>query len=717
MSVRPQPASRRPGVRDDTLVLGDRPLRPSVLRAATSRFRDLVWDLTPALHHQHHRKLVLNFASMPEQFRLVAKELYFALLAGEPTPGRRRPHIATIRGSFSAMLAFLQWADRRGVMSLGALTAEDLNAYQEHLLKQRGGKAGGAAGWRQKHRHAVRLFWIYRGGLATDRLSFDPGALDAWDDESCWAGRRENRTERIPEAVLGPLLGWALRWVDDFSDDVARAYQEWLALSANSQANRIRRDLPPTASGEVRVRLEALLARYRAERRPLPRVRGDRPVPARVPQRDTSTWVNASHLARELNCAPAALREAPMVALLEEAIAEVGLSDGTWLRAEVHGRINGRPWRGPIAYEEVPELARLLQTACYILIAYLSGMRDGEVKHLRRGCLATRRDNTGRAYRWTVTSQAFKGEANPEGVEATWVVGEPVGRAVGVLERLQPSHQHLLFARLVSSRYFHRGSANDATSTPQTRRDLEAFVDWVNTYCDANGLTDLIPLVAGQRWHLTTRQFRRTLAWFIARRPGGVIAGAIAYRHHSVQLFEGYAGTSRSGFRAEVEAEQALERGERLLAMVEGYEHRRLGGPAAEEARVRLEELRRHAYGFAGTVVTDQRRLQLIMRRHDPSVFPGRFVTCVFNPDKALCLRPSGDRHGPVLPDCRPLDCRNVALTPSNLAAWREQLARLDQALAPADVLAPYLRHRLTEQRDRVARFLAEHDHPCEAPA
>jgi STAS domain len=44
-----------------------------------------------------------------------------------------------------------------------------------------------------------------------------------------------------------------------------------------------------------------------------------------------------------------------------------------------------------------------------------------------------------------------------------------------------------------------------------------------------------------------TRQFRRPLAWHIARRPGGVIAGALPYRHHAIHLFEGYAGTSDSG--------------------------------------------------------------------------------------------------------------------------------------------------------------------------
>ena len=67
---------------------------------------------------------------------------------------------------------------------------------------------------------------------------------------------------------------------------------------------------------------------------------------------------------------------------------------------------------------------------------------------------------------------------------------------------------------------------------------------WVNAYCAAQGFTKAIPDVGGQPAKVATAQFRRTLAWFIARRPGGSIAGAIAYRHHSVQMFEGYAEVS-----------------------------------------------------------------------------------------------------------------------------------------------------------------------------
>ena len=41
---------------------------------------------------------------------------------------------------------------------------------------------------------------------------------------------------------------------------------------------------------------------------------------------------------------------------------------------------------------------------------------------------------------------------------------------------------------------------------------------------------------------------RRTIAWHIANRPFGTIAGMIQYKHASVAAFEGYAGSSRSGF-------------------------------------------------------------------------------------------------------------------------------------------------------------------------
>jgi hypothetical protein len=68
----------------------------------------------------------------------------------------------------------------------------------------------------------------------------------------------------------------------------------------------------------------------------------------------------------------------------------------------------------------------------------------------------------------------------------------------------------------------------------------------------------LHPLVRNHRWRLTTSHFRRTLAWFIARRPGGVIAGAIQYRHQKIQMFEGYAKAREFHQTGEVSAGRLL---------------------------------------------------------------------------------------------------------------------------------------------------------------
>jgi hypothetical protein len=336
------------------------------------------------------------------------------------------------------------------------------------------------------------------------------------------------------------------------------------------------------------------------------------------------------------------------------------------------------------------------------------------IKHMTRGCLSTWRDETGTPVRHKVTSLAFKGEDSVHGVQATWIVNGSVARAVQVLQQLQPASQPLLFAVPPTSRGYGKDKANPVKTSNSTNRDLAAFVDWVNHYCAQHGLPEAIPDVNAARWRLMTRQFRRTLAWFIARQPGGVIAGAIQYRHLSVQMFEGYAGTSASGFRQEVEAEQAIQRGEKLADLIANPTNRQLTGPAAEQAHARLAGFQAHAQ-FNGKVIPDRKRLQRLIHKHDPNIHSGQYVTCVYNPDRALCRR-HDEQAGPSLPDCQPLACRNVALTRENIDALTDWLATIDRALLVGDALAPYLRDRLQRRRDEVARFLTAYQPPAEAP-
>ncbi|WP_405625860.1 hypothetical protein OG933_06635 [Streptomyces sp. NBC_00016] len=684
------PKSDLAAIPPTAFVLRSRPLRDHIELVTTSRFSDNIWVLTPAVHQVHKRQISLHFLDVPIQFRQTVKELFFALLVIDLPPGHKESRVVTIYARFLKIKKFLVWVAQRGGTALDALTPQDLLDFRAHIKSERNSRGNDLA-----KLASVRLLWQFRSKLTSGTLPLDPHPL--WFDATVHGRRqmsqaRENRTPRIPEQVLAPLMTWALRWVEDFADDVLQARSDWADLQATVP------DVDRTRGVTTR-RLSALLSEYRADRRPLPRVgRTPKPIRGRAP-------VNLNHLAREAGVHQETIRQQHRYwHLIQEALDDVGLDNATYLRTPIRASLDSEPWLRAVATDDIGTLLRRLQSACYIVIAYLSGMRDAEIKHLERGCLQRWCDEDGEPIRYKLTSQAFKGENTPLGVQATWVVNATVARAVDVLERLVPVPQRLLFASPPVPKRT-RGKPKESHATVN---DINAFSAWVNDYCAERRRSDGIPTVDGRPWRFTTRQFRRTLAWSIARQPGRSIAGAIQYRHHSVQMFEGYAGTSSSGFRQEVEAEQAFTRGDQLCDLVLDATPGRLAGPAGEEAEARLKAIARDVQ-FPGKVIADRKRLQRHITRHDPHVYPGEFVTCVYNPDRALCRRAETD--GPSLQHCQPLACRNVALTTSNIDAFRRWLVQMEERLGDP-TMAPYLRGRLAQRRDEVAQFLADNDIP-----
>lgn len=682
-----------PRPEDDVFVLHGRPLRPGVLLDQTPRLRDDVWPLHAAVFQQHASSWHLNFLAIPEFYREVTKEIAYAMLSGTLPAGESRRAISTTRTTFCEFKRLFTWLHDRAMTAgqrppeLIELTPADLMDYRRHIDRvvphhER----------RRFARSAVRYFWRYRTVLASDRLTFDPADLDFWGEPHP-QGTHENTTDRVPEEVLGPLLGWSLRFINDFAPDILAVNQYWLARREYPRPNKLPLHQANTA-------LRQLLDDHLAYQRPLPGYRGR---------------VNLLFLAERLDCHRRVLYRRKDE--IDEVAAVVGIASGSYFPLPVTGQLDGQSWIDGIATDiahphSLARLARMLQAAAYVVIAFLSGMRDSEVKHLQPQCLEIERDADGRPFRWKLTSLAFKGERDPHGVKATWIVGQPVTQAIDVLQQLQPPGTSMLFAQLqhgpgsgVASR-----SASTVILSRTTNIQLNEFARWINNYCHQRNRQDLIPLVNGQPFRLTTRQFRRSLAWFIARQPGGAIAGAIQYRHLSVQMFEGYAGTSESGFRTEVESEQALARGENLLAMIDAHEHHGLNGPAANEAATRLERLGEQAR-YQGMVITDRQRLLRLMRRDDPAIYPGRYATCVHKHETALCQqhRDSQGKPHPNLGDCRPLACRNVALNTGNLDALHEEITSLDQRLSTPPPLPPLLHHQLQRRRDDIAAFIDRH--------
>lgn len=670
----------------DRFVLRGRQLRDGADLSSTSRFNEDVWSLTPAILLEHNTSRTIYFATIQPRDRPALKMVLDTMLSGELPAGELPCTPNSIYTHFAQIRRFLNWLQQHRdrieqPLPIHEITANDLAGYPVHLKA-----AGASVGAQRMALYAPRYLWRYRTVLDGLGLTVDPATVPGWSLPHAY--RAENLTDRIPETVLGPLIGWAARFVEDFSPDILTAHQSWLNRRATHRpAGRL-------AEPEGITAFNKMMNDYLAANRPLPGRNGK---------------VNDYFLATTIGCRRSVIDRYRRT--VDAVAAKVGVSDRTDYWIDITGRIDGSPWIAAIntdfrAADGLATVGRMLQAACYILIAYLSGMRDSEVKHLQRQCLRTQLDADGHPYRWTVTSLAFKGESNPAGATATWMIGRLAARAVDILHKLQSPDAAYLFAPLPHSQGNGPAnrSQNSALTSATTNRQLNNFVVWINNYGREHGRSDGIPALDGRDVPIATRQFRRTLAWFVARQPGGSIAGAIQYRHLSIQMFEGYAGTSDSGFRAEVEAEQALTRGEYFAAAINDHHHETFSGPAAAEARQRLE-LFADRTRYAGQTITDRHRLARLVSKHDPAIYPGKYATCVFNPDRALC-QPKPGTTAPLIGNCKPLDCKNVALDAANIAALHSEIQTLDEHLAARPTLPPLLHARLRSRREEIAVFL-----------
>ncbi len=699
----------------DTPVLADRRLNPNS-RQPPSVFADDWWDITPGLFEAHIPNARMSFTAVPDRFRDGAKHYIWQLInhddPNQRTTRGRRLALRSIALALPRLAAFLHWLDAHDIARVADVTAEDLDAYAAAVAALEATAA---------HRRCllveVRRLWSYQSLLPDDlRLPQAP----PWGDDrpSNLVGgakhSRENLTPRLAADTTQTLLMWCLRLVEDFADDIVTAYHEYLHLWGRSPSARNKAHgytAEHTSTRQAESALRSWLQRLHQAGDGLP----SRPGP------DGQQRVDWAHLCRLFDIDDYAFRpQRPLRRLVEDS--RLPLTGPALLDTPITGRLHDRPWRTTrIRYDEAAELARALSTAAAVVIAYLTGMRTGEVLNLERGC-AGHDPVTGL---WFVTGKHWKtardhhGNKIPEGEQRPdpWTTIQPVAHAITALERLHP-HQLLFSAELHPARIdqtharpeqhrqlrFGQGrTARDLT------RDISNLIKWINNHCARQSLPDQrIP--ADPHGPVTGSRFRRTLAWHIVRRPRGLVAGAIQYGHLHVQITLGYAVTYDSGFPDEHAYEDWLSRLDDLAdnhRQLTAGEH--VSGPAADTYRHRVNAAHNK---FAGRVLTNPKHAHDLVTNPLLQIFPGRGMTCVFDPTKALCqLRPAEHdvRRTPDQDDCRPT-CQNIAYTDRNIADIRRHAAQLHDLVN--DHLAPSPRHhRERAELDRLRAIIRHHDH------
>jgi integrase len=677
----------------DTVILRSRAVRLGTPAARLSRFADPVWIVQPAHADAHHSVNSLHWSRFPGHLVPVFKTFTLAVL-DHPYPPvlaieRRSPRMAidTVSLTVRDLRVFAQWLNDQGIPALPEVTPSALDAYRAHVLA-----LGIPATRKAKLLNVIRILHGFRDLL--------PGQCQL-PEAAPWGGASGHglakvtirgggcKTPRIAAATMDALLAWSLRMLEDLGPDIAAAWEEYCQLNDGTHPSQRRYDgLAPAER----------LARFLTD--------AQRDSTALPGQRDAGgRWqVNASHLSRLLgldsNLPAGQARRAA-------AASELPIAPGSFI-GTIRGQVDSRHWQDqPITIGKIQDLVRYLTAACFVIISYLSGLRPGEALNLRRGCRDADPETgqlllTGRCGK-SPDRQPLTGGDDP--LARPWVVVAPVHAAVAMLERLTP-HAFVFPASQVRAQG-RRSPGEHARVSRYMTRDIGQFTSWVNTtFTGPGGALPIPPDPAG---HIHARRFRRTLAYFIVRRPRGLIAAALQYGHVSTRVTLNYSGIADTTWMEDLAVERlelVLEQAGRDWALLQDGEH--VSGPSAAEYRGRVARLLR----FEGRVVSQARNIERLLARTDSSIYHGEAMTCVYTAQTAACRTakinqgvPAGD--APDESECRTA-CQNLAWTDRDIRQLGDRLAVLETRAA--DPLAPRpLRDRARAQAAQARDIITRH--------
>ncbi|PZR83282.1 MAG: integrase [Stutzerimonas stutzeri] len=672
------PAASNSRQLDRRPVLATAPLKPGFDRDTLSRYGDPSWDLGPAVFRENARRchVTVHFTSVEDWgVREALREFLYARLNVDLPGHRKILPPGSVRQIFNRARRFFDFVrDELGGVDLHRVDQPLLDRYARHLKADRARRPVIVT---QLLEVPFDLY-AYRDDLPSGGLSFQP-----------WGGRPparvagyrhvlENRTPRIPEAIISPLLAWSIRYVTEFASDIFAARDEMDRLEAH-RAMLFEQDRTLDRHGrrrQQRNRLEDYFARLRSEGRGVPiwgtahngtflrhPATGELSPPVNAHlihlHIGIDTQVDPKMHIQLANGAPREIK----AAVLELGVETGGMDTPIAILPET-----GKPWRPRFDAKTLAAEERMLQSAAYVVCAYLTGMRDCEVQAMQRGCLSLARSEDGMIMRHRVRSVAYKGKS-AHGEPAEWVTIELVARAVEVLERLSFRAASARGLATLWPVLAAKSVCKDHLSA-EIVRQLNRFRDHLN---DLFGTPDMPAVPNGpndQPWRITTRQFRRTIAWHIANRPFGTIAGMIQYKHASVAAFEGYAGSSRSGFRAEVENQRRLGQLDDLLTYFdERQAGARLSGPAAARIAKTLDSVS-DDLGPLPAMIADRARLRTMLASLARTLHVGVLADCFFDPGTAVCLKQVTGAKGPLTALCQPTHCPNACITSRHRPAW-----------------------------------------------
>lgn len=676
------------------------------------RFDADVWDFggVVGLPVQMPRsEQIFNFTAIANiRWRLVAKELMFALLvpkheAVAMLPGAYRTPLG-LRTCHHRLEELTRWFTFLPSHRISSLTAVDdgiCHAYLANRSHRRDSKGRITAIPNGPGRRAAAVQIIGDLGRYRDLFADQiPLGLRPWGDAppAHAAGRRlrgENATQPVNNEVLQPMLAASLYLAETIGPHLAELHRQYRQSVRRDQLPQLRRI--PTRQ------LAAACARHVRHHNPLMLL-----PDSDLRQRLANGWrpedpllpVSLDALAQQAGTRVFYPEWLPsMRGLIEDTLAEVGCQPAWGRDAALVSRAGDAaeiPWTLPLHGGQLSALVQIGVTAALLVVAALSGMRNGELMELRHGCRRAEQTLTGLT-RYKLASSLIKGQplgGSPE----QWVIIEPAYHAIGLAEQLaniqQPTTE-LLFGRF----RFH-----------DRYRTLRAFV---------NG-------IAGQRLGLAPipedpvnlRMIRRTLAIELAYRPGGLLAAKVALKHISTATAEGYAarpGGAQGQLLAEVSSHEQERNLQLILAEFRNYQNGIMpAGPGARELTGFFATVDSHLTNTA--TVNDEPRVQHsdrdilnLLSKRAGILHLGTANYCWYSdPAQALCHRlagtPAQHTSAPMANMCDSARCPQATHHIGHRAVWAEHAATTRTILGTLGPTRTTERARLTGEYERAIR-------------
>lgn len=684
------------------------------------RFADDVWDLREFLPRTHRFGRVDFTHFTPGLQRLTAKEYAFACLRVVPRHARRPMKPTTLPAEISTLARVWRDLNAVGVRRLQDIRDEHLKAVL--ALRRPSGPHAVEA-----HVATIKRIAALGLHLSADRITFIPWPYRSAKQIAGVKTPTENSTPRIPEEIMRPYLAAALFYVQVASNDLFAAQRELDRLEQTCTEHvatygpKSGRGLGAAGESPARTKLEAFIARRREEGRGIPALplQFAHTVPGAKVVDGIVQAPNLAMIASLAGCRFLGhLRQ-----LIVRAGDELGWEEGGIDTPRALWPATGEPWRPELSPVTLNKEFGYVRTACWIVIAYLSGMRDMEVRELSRDCAFTEVGADGRT-RYKIRGCVYKGR-KISGDEADWVVLDVVHQAVNVLKRLNDDPTHLFGYRvgdvagygiprnMIAALNNFRDHVNDLFSTtdgPYIPLPLSgSHGDMPNNEAEETeagadeGSPPEADEVSGEMadeplpWSFNSSQFRRTLAWHIANQPFGVVAGTRQYKHASFAIFEGYAGTSASGFADEVAADKAVAK----LDYVEDLYHDwneggRSAGGAVKRIEAEFDRIRGELGDLPGVVASPE-RLRTMLRHLTLTLHPGALNDCFHHADTAVCGKraQSVGRPLPMLNMC--LSCPNSRRSSVHLPRYRQTRAAAEQEFKGAKNVPSHQQTAITE--------------------